>query len=257
MGKQSRARVLADHQAMAIGRNIRVSPRKLNLVAQQIRGKKVDRALNELSFSEKRIARDVKKVLQSAIANAENNHDLDVDDLVVREAIGRQESGDEAVPCPRPRQFRRHREILQPDHHRGRGKARSREEGSQTGGQGGTRGGRQARRQGQEGARQEAGGEESRGARRGQEAPCAKRSKGESANGSEGQSDRPAPGHQPHLGLALVRGQEGIWQAPAGRHQDPRLSQRQAEGRRRQPHRDRAAAQEVPGHHPFRPSRAW
>jgi large subunit ribosomal protein L22 len=86
MGKQSRARILADHQAMAIGRNIRVSPRKLNLVAQQIRGKKVDRALNELTFSPKRIARDVKKVLQSAVANAENNHDLDVDDLVVREA---------------------------------------------------------------------------------------------------------------------------------------------------------------------------
>ena len=86
MGKESRARVLADHQAMAIGRNIRVSPRKLNLVAQQIRGKKVDRALNELTFSPKRIARDVKKVLQSAVANAENNHDLDVDDLVVREA---------------------------------------------------------------------------------------------------------------------------------------------------------------------------
>jgi large subunit ribosomal protein L22 len=86
MGKESRARVLADHQAMAIGRNIRVSPRKLNLVAQQIRGKKVDRALNELTFSPKRIARDVKKILQSAIANAENNHDLDVDDLVVREA---------------------------------------------------------------------------------------------------------------------------------------------------------------------------
>ena len=86
MGKESRARVLADHQAVAIGRNIRVSPRKLNLVAQQIRGKKVDRALNELTFSQKRIARDVKKVLQSAIANAENNHDLDVDDLVMREA---------------------------------------------------------------------------------------------------------------------------------------------------------------------------
>ena len=86
MGKQSRARVLKDHQAMAIARNIRVSPRKLNLVAQQIRGKKVDRALNELTFSQKRIAGTVKKVLQSAIANAENNHDLDVDDLVVKEA---------------------------------------------------------------------------------------------------------------------------------------------------------------------------
>jgi large subunit ribosomal protein L22 len=86
MGKESRARVLADHQAMAVARNIRVSPRKLNLVAQQIRGKRVDRALNELTFSQKRIAGVVKKTLQSAIANAENNHDLDVDDLVVKEA---------------------------------------------------------------------------------------------------------------------------------------------------------------------------
>ena len=86
MGKESRARVLKDHQAMAVARNIRVSPRKLNLVAQQIRGKKVDRALNELTFSQKRIAGAVKKVLQSAIANAENNHDLDVDDLVITEA---------------------------------------------------------------------------------------------------------------------------------------------------------------------------
>jgi large subunit ribosomal protein L22 len=86
MGKESRARVLKDNQAMAVARNIRVSPRKLNLVAQQIRGKKVDRALNELTFSQKRIAGAVKKALQSAIANAENNHDLDVDDLVVKEA---------------------------------------------------------------------------------------------------------------------------------------------------------------------------
>jgi large subunit ribosomal protein L22 len=86
MGKESRARVLADHQAMAVARNIRVSPRKLNLVAQMIRGKKVDRALNVLTFSQKRIASVVKKTLQSAIANAENNHDLDVDDLIVKEA---------------------------------------------------------------------------------------------------------------------------------------------------------------------------
>ncbi len=86
MGKESRARVLKDHQAMAIGRNIRVSPRKLNLVAQSIRGKRVEHAINELSFSPKRIARDVKKILQSAVANAENNHDLDVDDLVVSQA---------------------------------------------------------------------------------------------------------------------------------------------------------------------------
>ena len=87
MGKESRARVLKDHQAMAVARNIRVSPRKLNLVAQQIRGQKVDRALNVLTFSQKRIAGVVKKALQSAIANAENNHDLDVDDLVVAEAF--------------------------------------------------------------------------------------------------------------------------------------------------------------------------
>ena len=86
MGKESRARVLTDHQATAIGRLIRISPRKLNLVAQSIRGKKVEAALNELSFSPKRIAKTVKKVLQSAIANAENNHDLDVDDLVVKQA---------------------------------------------------------------------------------------------------------------------------------------------------------------------------
>ena len=86
MGKDARARVLADHQAKAIGRMIRISPRKLNLVAQTIRGKKAEAALYELTFSPKRIAKTVKKVLQSAIANAENNHDLDVDDLVVAEA---------------------------------------------------------------------------------------------------------------------------------------------------------------------------
>ena len=86
MGKQSRARVLAGNQAKAVGVMIRVSPRKLNLVAQTIRGKKAEAALNELAFSRKRIAHSVKKVLQSAIANAENNHDLDVDDLVVTEA---------------------------------------------------------------------------------------------------------------------------------------------------------------------------
>src|SRR5262249_29898832 len=86
MGKESLGRVLPDNQARAIGRMIRISPRKLNLVAQSIRGLPAESALNELSFSRKRIAGTVKKVLQSAIANAENNHDLDVDDLVVREA---------------------------------------------------------------------------------------------------------------------------------------------------------------------------
>src|SRR5271167_1741477 len=86
MGKDARARVLQDTQAKAIGRMLRTSPRKLNLVAQSIRGKSAEAALNELTFSPKRIAKAVKKVLQSAIANAENNHDLDVDDLVVTEA---------------------------------------------------------------------------------------------------------------------------------------------------------------------------
>jgi len=86
MGKKSLARVLSDSQAKAIGRNIRTSPRKLNLVAQTIRGKRAEAALNELTFSPRRVAIEVKKVLESAIANAENNHDLDVDDLVVTEA---------------------------------------------------------------------------------------------------------------------------------------------------------------------------
>ena len=86
MGKEALKRELADHQAKAIGRMIRTSPRKLNLVAQSIRGMKAGNALNTLTFSPKRVARVVKKVLESAIANAENNHDLDVDDLVVTEA---------------------------------------------------------------------------------------------------------------------------------------------------------------------------
>jgi large subunit ribosomal protein L22 len=86
MGKPSRERALPDNEAKAIARNIRVSPQKLNLVAQLIRGKKVATALADLQFSRKRIAVDVKKCLESAIANAENNHDLDVDDLIVAEA---------------------------------------------------------------------------------------------------------------------------------------------------------------------------
>jgi len=86
MGKSARARVLPDSKAKAVGTMIRTSPRKLNLVAQTIRGKKAGAALNELTFSPKRVAKVVKKVLQSAIANAENNHDLDVDDLFVSEA---------------------------------------------------------------------------------------------------------------------------------------------------------------------------
>ncbi|MBB3929949.1 large subunit ribosomal protein L22 [Kaistia hirudinis] len=87
MGKPKRERALKDTEARAMTRMIRVSPRKLNLVAQLIRGKKASTALADLTFSEKRIARDVKKTLESAIANAENNHDLDVDALVVAEAF--------------------------------------------------------------------------------------------------------------------------------------------------------------------------
>jgi large subunit ribosomal protein L22 len=86
MGKPATARALSDKEAQAIARNLRVSPQKLNLVAGLIRGKKVATALADLEFSRKRIAGDVRKCLQSAIANAENNHQLDVDDLVVAHA---------------------------------------------------------------------------------------------------------------------------------------------------------------------------
>jgi large subunit ribosomal protein L22 len=86
MGKSARERDLADTEAKAVSRMLRVSPQKLNLVAQLIRGKKAATALADLQFSRKRIAVDVRKCLESAIANAENNHDLDVDDLVVAEA---------------------------------------------------------------------------------------------------------------------------------------------------------------------------
>jgi large subunit ribosomal protein L22 len=87
MSQEKNPRALKDNEAKAVCRMIRVSPQKLNLVAQLIRGKKVDRALADLTFSRKRIAADVKKTLESAIANAENNHSLDVDDLVVAEAF--------------------------------------------------------------------------------------------------------------------------------------------------------------------------
>jgi large subunit ribosomal protein L22 len=87
MGKAKQERRRPDNEVQAVCRNIRISPQKLNLVAQMIRGQKVDKALADLTFSRKRIALDVKKTLQSAIANAENNHNLDVDSLVVSEAF--------------------------------------------------------------------------------------------------------------------------------------------------------------------------
>jgi len=86
MGKEKTPRALKDNEAKAVARMLRVSPQKLNLLAQLIRGKKVDQALADLEFSRKRISVEVRKALQSAIANAENNHSLDVDDLVVSEA---------------------------------------------------------------------------------------------------------------------------------------------------------------------------
>ncbi len=86
MGKASSPRRVGDNEALAMGNSIRGSAQKLNLVAQLIRGKKVEDALNILSFSKKAMAKDVSKVLASAIANAENNHNLDVDALIVHEA---------------------------------------------------------------------------------------------------------------------------------------------------------------------------
>ncbi|RCL03267.1 MAG: large subunit ribosomal protein L22 [Candidatus Tokpelaia sp. JSC161] len=86
MGKAKASRGLKDNEAIAIARTIRISPRKLNLVAAMIRRKKVSIALADLTFLRKRIAYTVKKTLQAAIANAENNHNLDVDSLLVAEA---------------------------------------------------------------------------------------------------------------------------------------------------------------------------
>ncbi|MGF1543440.1 MAG: 50S ribosomal protein L22 [Parvularculaceae bacterium] len=87
MGQEANPRRLSENAAMAKARMIKTSPQKLNLVAQMIRGKRVERALADLSFSRKRVAQDVRKVLLSAVANAENNHDLDIDALVVDQAF--------------------------------------------------------------------------------------------------------------------------------------------------------------------------
>lgn len=86
MGKDSRERVLPDNEAKAVARNLRISPQKLNLVAGLIRGKPVEQAMADLEFSRKRISEDVRKCLMSAVANAENNHQLSPDQLVVAEA---------------------------------------------------------------------------------------------------------------------------------------------------------------------------
>ena len=111
MGKDNNPRRVADNEAMAKTRMLRTSPQKLNLVAALIRGKKVDRALADLTFSHKRIAGDVRKCLQSAIANAENNHGLDVDNLVVAEAwVGK----NLVMKRGRPRARGRYGKIMKP-----------------------------------------------------------------------------------------------------------------------------------------------
>ena len=111
MGKDKNSRRVSDNEAMAKLRMLRTSPQKLNLVAAMIRGKRVDRALNDLTFSKKRIAIDVRKCLQSAIANAENNHSLDVDELVVAEAyVGKNMT----LKRGRPRARGRFGRILKP-----------------------------------------------------------------------------------------------------------------------------------------------
>ncbi|AML50591.1 MULTISPECIES: 50S ribosomal protein L22 [Falsihalocynthiibacter] len=111
MAKVKNARRVAENEAMAKVKMLRTSPIKLNLVAAMIRGKKVDKALTDLTFSNKRIAADVKKCLQSAIANAENNHNLDVDSLIVAEAyVGKNLT----LKRGRPRARGRFGKILKP-----------------------------------------------------------------------------------------------------------------------------------------------
>ena len=111
MSKSKNPRRVADNEAMAVSRMLKTSPQKLNLVAQLIRGKSVDKALADLTFSKKRIAEDVKKTLQSAIANAENNHGLDVDELIVAEAwVGKNLT----MKRGRPRARGRYGKILKP-----------------------------------------------------------------------------------------------------------------------------------------------
>ena len=111
MSKSKNSCRVADKEAMAVSRMLKTSPQKLNLVAQLIRNKPVAKALSELTFSKKRIADDVKKTLQSAIANAENNHGLDVDELIVAEAwVGKNLT----MKRGRPRARGRYGKILKP-----------------------------------------------------------------------------------------------------------------------------------------------
>ncbi|MEM9811721.1 MAG: 50S ribosomal protein L22 [Pseudomonadota bacterium] len=111
MGKEKNPRRVGENEAMAVNKMIRTSPQKLNLVAAMIRNKPVDKALTDLTFSKKRIAEEVKKTLESAIANAENNHNLDVDELIVAEAhVGK----NLVMKRGRPRARGRFGKILKP-----------------------------------------------------------------------------------------------------------------------------------------------
>ena len=111
MGKSKNPRRVAENEAYAVSRMLRTSGQKLNLVAQLIRNQPVEKALTQLTFSKKRIADDVKKTLQSAIANAENNHNLDVDELIVAEAyVGKNLT----MKRGRPRARGRYGKILKP-----------------------------------------------------------------------------------------------------------------------------------------------
>ena len=111
MSKTKNPRRVAENEAYAVSRMLRGSPQKLNLVAQMIRNKPVEKALADLTFSKRRVAQDVKKCLQSAIANAENNHGLDVDELIVAEAwVGKNLT----MKRGRPRARGRYGKILKP-----------------------------------------------------------------------------------------------------------------------------------------------
>ena len=111
MGKEKNPRKVNENEAMAKTRMIKTSPQKLNLIAQLIRNKPVDKALNDLTFSKKRVALTVKKCLQSAISNAENNHNLDVDELIVAHAyVGK----NMVLKRGRPRARGRYGRILKP-----------------------------------------------------------------------------------------------------------------------------------------------
>ena len=186
MGKAKRERMLSETEAQAVARNLRVSPQKLNLVAQMIRGKKVDTALADLEFSRKRIAKDVRKCVMSAVANAENNHGLDVNDLVVTQAhVGKNL-------------------VITRFHARGRGRMSPIEKPfaqltvvvKEV-----ARAKKKLHRQGQTASR---------------------RKRRRPRNGSQGQSGRASRRHQPHVGQPLVRQPRRVRQAAARGHAHPR-----------------------------------